>query len=193
MELQHLSDPKEWVVLHGDYLFRWARFRTRDTRIAEDLVQETFLAALQARDRYQGRSSERTWLAGILKHKIMNYFYKASREKPVQYDGQMTDGSENPFNDQGNWQSPAIGPREWTGDPSQILERKEFWDVLTRCLAELPPRLAQAFSLRELDDLDSKEICKILNVSATNLGVMLYRARSRLRRCLEINSMGLKT
>ncbi|MBI3810351.1 MAG: sigma-70 family RNA polymerase sigma factor [Nitrospirae bacterium] len=181
------------MALHGDYLFRWALFRTRDTRIAEDLVQETFLAALQARDRYQGRSSERTWLAGIIKHKIMNYFYKASRERPVQYDEQMNEGSENPFNDQGNWKSSATGPKEWTGDPSQILERKEFWDVLTRCLAELPPRLAHAFSLRELDDLSSEEICKILNVSATNLGVMLYRARSRLRRCLEINSMGLKT
>ena len=193
MELQHLSDPKEWVDLHGDYLFRWARFRTRDTRIAEDLVQETFLAALQAQDHYQGRSSERTWLVGILKHKIMNYFHKASRERPVQYDEQMTEGSENPFNDQGNWKSHTTGPKEWTGDPSQILEQKEFWDVLTRCLAELPPRLAHAFSLREIDDLDSEEICKILNVSATNLGVMLYRARSRLRRCLEINSMGLKT
>jgi RNA polymerase sigma-70 factor (ECF subfamily) len=123
----------------------------------------------------------------------MNYFHKASRERHVQYDEQMNDGAENPFNDQGNWKSPATGPKEWTGDPSQILERKEFWNVLTRCLTELPPRLAHAFSLREIDDLDSKEICKILNVSATNLGVMLYRARSRLRRCLETNCMGLKT
>lgn len=178
--------------MHGDYLFRWALFRTRDTRIAEDLVQETFLAALQAQDHYQGRSSERTWLVGILKHKIMNYFHKASRERSVQYDEEIHEEAESPFDAQGNWQSPLTGPKEWGCDPSQILEQKEFWAIFSRCLEGLPPRLANAFSLREIDDLDSKEICKILNVSATNLGVMLFRARSRLRRCLEINFMGLK-
>lgn len=178
--------------LHGDSLFRYALLRTRDPRVAEDLVQETFLAALQNRARFAERSSERTWLIGILKHKIMDYFRQTSRESTLDGDDQATEVVVDLFDDQGHWHAPATAPKNWIEDPSQILERKEFWDVLARCLAALPPRQARAFSLREIDDLDSEEICKLLNISATNLWVMLHRARSHLRRCLEIHYMGLK-
>jgi RNA polymerase sigma-70 factor (TIGR02943 family) len=193
LETHHLSDPSEWVDLHGDSLFRYALLRTRDPRVAEDLVQETFLAALQDRAQFAGRSSERTWLIGILKHKILDYFRQTSRESTLDSDDQKTtEVVADLFDDQGYWQSPATAPKNWTEDPSQILERKEFWDVLAHCMAALSPRQAQAFSLREIDDLDSEEICKLLNISATNLWVMLHRARSHLRRCLEIHYMGLK-
>jgi RNA polymerase sigma-70 factor (ECF subfamily) len=78
-------------------------------------------------------------------------------------------------------------PKEWKGDPSQLVEQKEFWEIFTRCLAQLPPRLAKAFTLREIDDLSSEEICEILNISPNNLWVMLHRARALLRRSLEVN------
>jgi len=184
------SDPESWVDQYGDYLFRYALFRIRDPQVAEDVVQEAFLAALQARDRFTGLSSERTWLAGILKHKILDYFRKTSHESCVDHEERVTQNLEDQFDDQGHWKTPGIGPKEWDEDPSKSLERKEFWDVLTRCLAELPPRHARAFSLREVDDLSSDEICKVLNVSATNLWVVLHRARNHLRRCLENQFMG---
>lgn len=192
METHHLSDPKEWVDLHGNYLFRYALLRVGDPRVAEDLVQETFLAALQSRDRFAGQSSERTWLVGILKHKIMDHFRQSSREAAMDSPDQTAEVTEDAFDHRGNWKSYETGPKEWSDDPSRILEHKEFWDALTRCLAELPPRLARAFALRDIDDLNSREICKVLNISTTNPWVMLHRARSHLRRCLEIHFMGLQ-
>ncbi len=187
------SDPKSWVDQYGEYLFRYALARTRDPQVAEDLVQEAFMAALQARDGFMGRSSERTWLVGILKHKILDYFRKTSRESHSDLADNMTPTLEDMFDNQGNWKPSAIGPKDWGEDPNQILERKEFWDVLAHCVGELPSRHARAFSLREIDDLNSEEVCKVLNVSTTNLWVMLHRARSHLRRCLEIHFLGRKT
>jgi RNA polymerase sigma-70 factor (ECF subfamily) len=186
------SDPESWVDQYGDYLFRYALFRSRDPQVAEDLVQETFLAALQSRDRFAGKSSEKTWLVSILKHKIMDHFRQSSREAAMDSPDQTAEVTEDAFDHRGNWKSYVTGPKEWSDDPSRILERKEFWDALTRCLAELPPRLARAFALRDIDDLNSGEICKVLNISTTNLWVMLHRARSHLRRCFEIHFMGLQ-
>lgn len=193
IENHSLSNPEQWVVRYGDYLFRYARFRVWDHRAAEDLVQETLLAALQAQAHFAGQSSERTWLVAILKHKILDHFRKAGRERLVYQDEGLNGTPEDLFDDAGHWKSGMDGPKEWGANPSLILERKEFWDVLQRCLSELPSRMASAFSLREIDDLPSEEICKVLNISATNLGVMLHRARGRLRRCLEIRFIGLRT
>ncbi|MBI4400723.1 MAG: sigma-70 family RNA polymerase sigma factor [Nitrospirae bacterium] len=187
-----LSDPEQWVNQHGDYLFRCALLRMRDPRLAEDVVQETLLAALQGRDRFAGESSERSWLVGILKHKVIDHFRKNSREGPSEDVERLINEQDQSFHGRGGWKRDTTGPKEWTEDPGIILERKEFWDVLKRCVSELPPRMAHVFSLREIDDLSSEEICKALNITATNLWVMLHRARMHLRRCLEINCMGLK-
>ena len=187
-----LSDPEQWVNQHGDYLFRCALLRVRDSRLAEDIVQETLLAALQGRVRFAGESSERSWLVGILKHKVIDHFRKNSREAPSEDMEHLINEQDQPFNGMGRWKRDTTGPKEWTEDPGTILERKEFWDVLKRCISELPPRMAHVFSLREFSDLSSEEICKALNITATNLWVMLHRARMHLRRCLEINCMGLR-
>ena len=182
-----LSKPEQWVDLYGGDLFRYALLRLRDSHLAEDVVQETFLAALRARKSFSGRSSEKTWLFGILKHKIVDRIRRESRERPVEALGTPEDTMRDLFDEKGKWR---VMPGEWSADPSTILERKEFQDVLEKCLENLPPRLGDAFSLREMDGMNSKEVCKVLGVSATNLWVMLYRARMRLRRCLEINWFG---
>ncbi len=184
-----LSDPLDWVEKYGDYLFRSALIRVGDQAVAEEVVQETFLAALRARERFAGQSSERTWLVGILKHKINEYFRKITREKPAP-EGDLAERELSElFDETGRWKMPSTGPKEWM-DPSSALDRQQFWEVMKRCLGGLPPRMASAFSLREIDDMATEEICTLLNITKSNLWVMLHRARTHLRQCLEVNYMG---
>lgn len=185
-----LCDPDRWVDQHGDALYRYALLRLRDHALAEDIVQETFLAALQARDKFAGHSSERTWLIGILKHKMVDHFRRASREMPLDQVETLSAESEDAFHTTGEWVGhwkEELGPATWGTDPAAVVEQKEFWTVFERCLSALPARLAQVFVLRELDGLSTEEICETLNISANNLWVMLHRARAQLRRSLEMN------
>ena len=176
-------DAETWVDQHGDALYRYALFRIRDVQAAEDLVQETLLAAIRAKESFAGRSMVRTWLFGILKHKIIDHIRKISRERPQEDIESFRNLSGDIFDEQGGWKA---GPAEWTTDPALLFQQKEFWEMLQNCLTELPFRLQQAFTLRELDGLRAEEVRKILQVSATNGGVMLHRARMRLRDCLAI-------
>ena len=176
-----LSDPDTWVDQHGDYLFGYALLRLRDRPLSEDVVQETFLAALNARKSFSGNSSERTWLVGILKNKIVDHIRKVSREHLVD-DVEPYADVEEFFDQDGGWKTK---PNEWMADPATVFEGKEFWEIFSGCLSVLPSRLHDAFSLRELEGLDSPEVCKVLNISATNLWVILHRARIQLRDCLE--------
>jgi RNA polymerase sigma-70 factor (ECF subfamily) len=186
-----LSDPETWVDRHGSYLFGFAMKRLRDPVLAEELVQEALLAALQSRDRFQGRSSERSWLVGILKHKIIDHFRRVSRERPAEDVAAWPDEFKEPFDEDGHWRvEEGEGPIDWGAQPLAALQQKEFQEVLSRCLTKLPPRMAEAFTLREMEELETDEICKILNVSSTNLWVILHRARLQLRRCLEVNWFG---
>ncbi|HEX6622944.1 MAG TPA: sigma-70 family RNA polymerase sigma factor [Pyrinomonadaceae bacterium] len=184
-------DPGAWVDEHGDYLFRYAMFRLRETTTAEDAVQETLLAALQAYDTYAGRGSERAWLTGILKHKLTDHFRRLGRETPLsRIEGEEFEHGEffRPPGDEweGHW---AVGytPSEWCETPESLAEQGEFFRVLDDCLSPLPARVSGAFVLREVDGLGTEEICRKFGVSANNLWVMLHRARLHLRRCLELN------
>ncbi|MGD8717176.1 MAG: sigma-70 family RNA polymerase sigma factor, partial [Desulfobacterales bacterium] len=182
-----IDDPEHWVDQYGDYLYRFALSRVKDPSTAEDLVQETLLAALSARNNFQGRSAGRTWFIAILKHKIVDHIRKRVREQASDKVESLSDATENEsfdshFKDNGTWQ---IRPSKWATNPMKIYEQKEFMDVLYSCLGELPERLAKAFMMREIDGLSTVEICKVLSISATNSWVMLYRARMWLRRCLE--------
>lgn len=189
------SDPATWVATHGDFLFRQALLRLRDRGRAEEMVQETFLAALKAREGFAGRSSERTWLVGILKHKIVDHLRKASREVLVAEVERLPYEAEGPFHRDGEWQGhwrpgDGGGPTAWGETPLTNLERKTFREALRLCLEKLPARMAGAFTLREVDGLSGEEVCKALNVTPTNLWVMLHRARTQLRRCLEAHWVG---
>ena len=177
-------DPEKWVAEYGDYLFRYAMARLRDTAAAEDVVQETFLAALKAQATFSGRSAEKTWLVGILKNKIVDYIRKDSRE-PAYEDADRVEGSIDDFFDtKGRWKA---GPSEWKVNPRKAFEQKEFWHVLQRCLEGLQDRHRTVFLLREMDGVSGEEICKSLGISSTNLWVMMYRAREKLQGCLQEN------
>jgi RNA polymerase sigma-70 factor (ECF subfamily) len=185
-----LSDPEVWVTLYGDYLFRFALNRVRDRPAAEDLVQETFIAALAARERFAGQSSERSWLVGILKHKIVDRFRKDIREQPVDDPAGGIFDDEAAFDQDGHWKLDQTAPLDWPDHPGLALERKQFWEVLSRCLGKLPPKMAQVFTLRELDEVESETVCAMLNISSSNLWVQLHRARKHLRQCLEADFFG---
>jgi len=186
-------DAARWLDQHGDYLFKYASFRLRDTSAAEDVVQETFLAALKAYEKFEGRGSERTWLVGILKHKITDHFRRTAREAPMGQEEDegpehaefftRTDGWDNHWNND-------YAPTEWHATPAQLVEQGDFWRVFNECLSPLPPRTASAFTLREVDGLSSDEICEMLGIRVNNLWVMLHRARLHLRNCLQMNWFG---
>jgi len=177
-----IHDPKMWVDLYGDDLYRFALARVNDSAAAEDLVQETFLAALSARRHFQGRSSEKTWLIGILKHKIVDHYRRSNREQPLTSEEMERRETDAMFNETGQWKER---PGRWSLNPSRVFEQHEFFSVLEDCLSILPERTAEAFVLREMKGLTTQEICNTLNISATNCWVMLYRARMQLRRCIE--------
>ncbi len=172
---------------HGDALYSYALSRLRNPASAEDVVQETFLAAHRSLGGYSGKSSPRTWLIGILKHKIIDLIRKESREQPAEEIETMEEPEELFFDRKGHWR---IKPVDWQVHPGKILEQKEFMDVLLQCLEHLPDRLHRLFVLRELEQMDSEEIGKVLEISPTNLWVMLHRARMRLRGCLTENWIG---
>jgi RNA polymerase sigma-70 factor, ECF subfamily len=182
------TDPTAWVDRYGDYLFAYALSRVHKAHVAEEIVQETLLAALQARGSFLGGSTERTWLVGILRHKLFDHFRKAMREEPFSPGDAASTPEESAFETDGEWVGhwrDGEGPIEWH-DPFRALEQKEFMEVLLRCIEALPENIAGVFVLRELEGSTSEEICDRMKISANNLWVMLHRARMRLRRCLEM-------
>jgi RNA polymerase sigma-70 factor (ECF subfamily) len=171
---------------HRRYLLRVARLQLRDRDAAEDVVQETFVAALAGRAGFSGRSTTRTWLTGILKHKIVDAIRHRQRRPIVAaaFDEELDrDAVDRMFTGDGAWKTP---PADW-GDPESALTQSEFMEVLARCLDKLPPATARVFTMREILELESDEICKELSITANNLWVILHRARVSLRRCLEQN------
>ena len=187
-----LSDPERWVELYGDFLFKYAIMRLRDPANAEDAVQETFLAALKGREAFAGRSAEKSWLVGILKNKICDHYRRASRETSFTDLEFYSDEESSRFVAEGALKGAWIhelGPREWP-NPGESLDNEKFWQAYRDCCGKLPKNVAAVFNLREVDDLDSKGICGMLDISENNLWVMLHRARMALRRCLETNWFG---
>jgi len=178
-------DPTRWLDSQGDYLYRYALMRVRDEAVAEDLLQETLLAAISACKSHEGRSSERTWLVGIMKHKIFDYFRRIARTAQFQvYEDEDRDLFETSGPWQGHWRE-SQAPMSWPVDAAQVLESREFWETFDRCLSQLPQQMSIAFTLREIEGLSSTEICDILNITQNNLFVMLHRSRAKLRQLLE--------
>jgi RNA polymerase sigma-70 factor (ECF subfamily) len=167
----------DWLAVHGDYLFNLAVGQVRDPLVAEDLVQDTFLAALKARDRFAGRSSDRTWLVGILRHKIFDHLRRVCRERSVHVDNAVRQ-------DQEAWDDSVLWAHEAAGEclePSRRMELAELREALEIALGKLPSRIAQVFQLYEIEERPNREVCDQLKISESNLWVMLHRARKQLR------------
>ena len=177
------TDPGSWVDAYGDRLFRYALSRVRDEGSAEDLVQETLLAAFGSRDRFKGGSSELTWMTGILRNKIFEFYRRQAREVPLQPSDEDVD-PQSEFFDSRHWK-PAFAPRDWGGEPARKAETDEFSAALRRCLDALSSGVARAFILRDMEGVAPKDAAEALGVTQGHLAVLLYRARLRLRRCLE--------
>ncbi|MHC4708505.1 MAG: sigma-70 family RNA polymerase sigma factor [Planctomycetota bacterium] len=177
-----LLDPENWVDDHGDVLYGYAMSRLRDPLLAEDLVQETLLVALQAKKRFLGQSSIRTWLTGILRHKILEYYRKIRRERRYDNPYPASARSDDYFDRKGQW---TTEPTAWWMNPQKAIQQQEFVEVLGRSLDALPPMQHKAFVLRELDGIDGNEICNILGITSSNLWVILHRARETLKTSLK--------
>lgn len=179
--MKQTDNAHDWLNEHGDFLYRFALARLRDQTQAEDAVQETFLAAIKANN-FSGQSSPRTWLTGILKHKIIDIMRKQSKEQATE--SIETDADMDEFFDKsGHWDDK---PSAWDM-PHDALEQKQFLAALEACIKKLPARSAAIFTMRDIEEIDNNKICKDLDISTTNAWVMLYRARMSMRKCLEIN------
>lgn len=180
-----LSAPEEWLDKYGDMLYRYAYYRVNDQNTAEDLVQETLLAALKSRKNFAGRSSEGTWLVGILKNKIMDYLRKYLREQTLESGdaAEEEDDLSAYFAANGHWKSL---PTVWE-NPEGSMEQSEFWSIFEKCIKGIPPKQAQVFRLCEIEGMTGNEVGKELGMTSTNIWVALHRARLRLRDCLDRN------
>ena len=178
--------PECWVDEHGDVLYRYALVRLRKPDIAQDLVQETFLSAMRGYERFAGKSSVRSWLCGILKHKICDHYRKLGRETSFTDLEFLESEYGEKFVPEGYWVH-MNGPKEWKPEADEVTHRAEFWQTMRDCLGKLPERVATVFMMREMDEIQSKEICTMLSISENNLWVMLHRARMALRECLAMN------
>ncbi len=177
--------PEDWIERHGDYLYRYALNRTRRTEAAEDLVQETFLAAWQGRAKFAGRSSLRTWLVSILRRKLVNRLRRSAKEKLATDIAGIDPMTDDLFDHRGRWRRP---PGEWDDvHPETAGRKREFWEAVAGCVSKLPDRMRRAFVFRHLVEGEPAEACRELGVSANNLWVLLHRARLRLNQCLDRN------
>ena len=179
----------ESLRTHRDFLLRYARARVQEPALAEDAVQETLIAALDHRDRFQGRAKLRTWLTAILRNKIIDLVRTRRRALP---DDALALGEDADvdamFDVKGEWVDP---PADW-GRPDAALESNQFWEVYRSCSRALPERDALVFAMSEELNLSSEEICKEMRISTSNLHVILYRARQKMRSCLSNNWFGTR-
>ena len=174
-------DPAGWVERHGDSLFRYAVGRVRRGDVAEELVQETLLAAWRGRANFGGRASERSWLTAILKRKVIDWLRQTVRDRK-RTDESADEWADKLFTSGGRWKA---GPGRWESDtPDTGIERDEFWAVVAGCTQKLPGRLRNVFVLWHLEEQTSDDVCEAAGVTANNLWVMLHRARLRMWRCL---------
>ena len=175
-----LANPERWVNEYGDYLYRYAWSRLRDENAADEVVQETFLAGIRFQDRFKGEGVERAWLLGILKRKLIDHIRMRNRYDRDGSYADTNDPSVQLFDQKGNWRAESFA----AGTPDGQLESKEIWDVVRNCLQHIPKGQADVFLLSVMEEMDSDQICRELDISPSNLWVRLHRARLALAKCV---------
>jgi len=178
----------EILAGHRSYLLKIARLELRDVHLAEDCVSEVLTQAYERRASFLGRSSLRTWLISILKNRIVDLLRKQWREQPLQDDdsGDRDLDFDRLFDDSGHW---VTRPSD-VSDPAELCQQDAFLAAVQRCIDKLPKRIGQLFVLREVFGGKTDELCKDLQITASNLWVQLYRARMMLRTCLDQGGFG---
>ena len=176
-------EPGQWVNAYGDILYRYAIARIQSKEVAEDLVQDTFLSALKGMESFRGESSQLTWMISILRRKIIDYYRKKSTKKEVsatQFD--------LPFHKDGimehHWLQERA-PKNWHESTDEPLHQDEFQKIMQLCLSMLPDKWKSVFILKVMEEMQSDEVCKEIGCTASNLWVILHRARLQLRECIE--------
>jgi RNA polymerase sigma-70 factor (TIGR02943 family) len=184
----HLINPHQWVAKHADYLYTYAITRVNDAEQARDLVQETFLAALEKINKFEGRSTERTWLMAILKNKVIDVYRKRASGLAKNTEALITEDEEQDFfnRDYGNWKVEHW-PQEFGIEDDNALENKEFIHILQKCMQKLPGLWLSVFTMKHMDDQPTETICSELKVTPANFWVIIHRTKVNLRSCLQKN------
>lgn len=179
---EHDINPNKWIDLYSDYLFNYTITRVSDRDMAQDLVQDTFLAGLKSMKNFKGESSERTWLISILKRKIIDHYRKINSNKgKAEVRINYSDGE-----NEGDWLEERIAdPFDKTAEDR--IQNRELRDAIFDCLSKLPEKQAQVFRMKTIEGYDTEDICKELNINASNLWVIIHRARTAMASCLEKN------
>lgn len=192
--VKYQNDPaiviKSWVDAYSNKMYSWCLFKTNSKGTSEDLVQDTFMAAFQAMNKYEGKSDPKIWLFSILNNKIAGHFRKLYRNPTVTESRikQSSDASffETYFEADGSWKKEQR-PRAWPSEKAHLLDNKIFVKVLQSCIGKLSPDCYAAVQLKYLEEKKGEVICQELQITPANFWQMLHRARLQLRKCLEIH------
>ncbi|MCK5815732.1 MAG: sigma-70 family RNA polymerase sigma factor [Flavobacteriaceae bacterium] len=180
---EHILTPEKWVQSYSDYLFNYTITRVNNNDLAKDLVQETFFAGLKSMKNFQGKASERTWLISILKRKIIDHYRKINSNKG------KAEVRMNFYKDgdhEGEWIEERV-PNTWSSDADKDLENDELKRTLEQCIGNLPEKYRMVFEMKTIKGFESEEICKELDITPSNLWVIIHRARTQLRNCMDDN------
>ena len=176
-------DASQWVDRYGDILYRYTLVRVKSPDTAEEIVQTTLFSALQSAGSFEGRSSEKSWLFGILKHKILDHFREQKKFRTFDL---APEDDRDPFeyDATGHWKEM---PQKWDFNPEKVAENQQLAQALAHCMDGLSDKFRQVFVLKEIEGVTTEEICNDFNIKPTNLWVILHRARNQLKKCLEIH------
>jgi RNA polymerase sigma factor (sigma-70 family) len=183
--MQVMADSKtqvleEWVSSYGDALYSWAIYKTSSKETAEDLLQETFLAAVKGVEKFKGESNPKTWLFSIMNNKIAG-FHKANFRKK---DAGIINPLAEFFTEKGDWKE-SKRPENWEVDEEHLLDNLEFKEDLSNCMGKLPATWSSALNMKYLSEKKGSQICQELGISDTNYWQVLHRAKLMVRSCIE--------
>jgi RNA polymerase sigma-70 factor (TIGR02943 family) len=182
-EQKHILNINKWIDNYADYLYNYTISRVNNRDLAKDLVQETFFAGLKSAKNFQGKATERTWLVSILKRKIIDHYRKINSKKgQAEVRMNFYDDGEN----EGNWLEERV-PQSWDNASEKNIENEELKNQLEACINKLPEKYAMVFRMKTVQEFETEEICKELDITSSNLWVMIHRARTQLRKCMEDN------
>ena len=180
---EHQINPNNWISEYSDYLFNYTISRVNDREMAQDLVSETFLAGLKSMSNFKGEASERTWLISILNRIIIDYYRKINSNKG-KAEVRMTYNSDSEA--EGDWLEERVAdPFDKTAEDK--LENSELGNAIHECLGKLPQKQADVFKMKTILGYETETICNDLNITASNLWVIIHRARTALADCMEKN------